>query len=352
MPSPISPFFDRELKAEMAGVSVSPISPFFGRELKTAIAEKKASKEREQRKPSGVPRAASGAINDAINRRTTMPRRGTFRQSPSSMGGTLPSLSRAEGGAPSGAKDARLNEILTASPKQLTEIYNRLPEEERPVHIIRGTDQSYFGTGTAQEYGTLRESLIGGQRSAEATAGSRLSLAKERYDKEQAAADFTVRAGGVLGKYITRGEEGDMLDPRFASAFKRAKAMSLDDPKGALGYLTNAVKLLEGQGKDTAGIGGGDINEGIRESVGKQTQRLTAGDIDDQISTLSVEDIDSMESANFITSKKAQDLRKRKLFWQKWQRLAPKWQRLAPETPVQDNLYGSSSPHRLGEIRY
>jgi hypothetical protein len=173
MPSPISPFYDRELKAEKAGVFVSPISPFFNRELKTAKAQKKADEARERRKPTGVPRAALGAINDAINQRTTTPRKETFRQPPAPMEGGFASPASTEGGfasptrmkgsMPFGARDARLEEIASASPKQLQEIYEKMPEEERPVHMIRGTDQSYFDPGSQQEYRTFREGLAGGQ---------------------------------------------------------------------------------------------------------------------------------------------------------------------------------------------
>lgn len=62
---------------------------------------------------------------------------------------------------PESLKEGRLGDIMRASPKELEAIYERTPEAERPVHLIRGAEESYFSPGTRQEYGDLRTAMTG-----------------------------------------------------------------------------------------------------------------------------------------------------------------------------------------------
>lgn len=76
-------------------------------------------------------------------------------------------------------------------------------------------------------------------------AAQRLSWAKEQATKEQAAKDFTTRAGGIMGKYITRTEAGEMLDPKMEPIYRKAQAMAIDDPSKALEFLSSEVSRLD-----------------------------------------------------------------------------------------------------------
>lgn len=62
---------------------------------------------------------------------------------------------------PESRERGRLGDIMRASPKELRDIYERMPIEERPVHIIRGERQSYLSPGTGQEYSDLRTAMTG-----------------------------------------------------------------------------------------------------------------------------------------------------------------------------------------------
>lgn len=182
------------------------------------------------------------------------------------------------------------------------------------------------------------------QYGPEGTATQRLSWVKEQATKEKAAKDFTTRAGGIMGKYISKDVAGnEILDPRLGAAFKRAKALGIDDSEAGLSYLSNAVKFLEGQGK---GVG-----KDAGEDIGKQAPRLSAKSIEEQLPRLSMEDVSLMETAGFITPEKAQELKERELLQQRLTSFMPE-EAIVPQTRgaiYYDLLHGRSQ--RLGEMR-
>lgn len=62
---------------------------------------------------------------------------------------------------PESLKEGRLGDIMRASPKELEAIYERMPEGERPIETIRGTERAFWSPGTKQEYGDIRTAMTG-----------------------------------------------------------------------------------------------------------------------------------------------------------------------------------------------
>ena len=137
----------------------------------------------------------------------------------------------------------RLGDIMRASPKELQSIYEGLPEAERPVHLIRGTEESYFSPGTRQEYGDLRTAMTGfRQRPAETTAAGRLSAAIQERDREQMLEDYDIKTTAMFSPHITRGEGGEeMVSPQLRELYSTGKAMSIEDPAKALKFVKEGV---------------------------------------------------------------------------------------------------------------
>ena len=77
------------------------------------------------------------------------------------------------------------------------------------------------------------------------TPAQRLSWAKEQATKEKAAKDFTIRAGGIMGKYIIRTETGERLDPKMEPIYREAQAMAINDPSKAVEFLSGEVSRFE-----------------------------------------------------------------------------------------------------------
>lgn len=127
MPSPISPFFDRELKAE------------------------KAEKTRVNRRPVESPRRTMPNQPDTsyARERSLLPTSTNITPAD-----RVPILSKEQ-------EAGRMGEILRASPSELQQAYDKTPEAERPVHIIRGTQQSWANPQTGQEYSDMRTAMTG-----------------------------------------------------------------------------------------------------------------------------------------------------------------------------------------------
>lgn len=67
---------------------------------------------------------------------------------------TVPYLPEAE-------EEGPLGEIMKASPAGMQTAYERMPIEERPIELIRGTERTYWSPGTRQEYGDIRTAMTG-----------------------------------------------------------------------------------------------------------------------------------------------------------------------------------------------
>lgn len=148
---------------------------------------------------------------------------------------------------PERLEEGRLGDIMRASPKELEAIYERMPETERPVHIIRGEKESYFSPGTRQEYGDLRTAMAGfRQRPAETTAAGRLSAAVKGQERKQMFEDYDIKTSAMFSPHITRGPEGEEKIPGWArELYSTGKAMSLEDPEGAIQYVEKEMARRE-----------------------------------------------------------------------------------------------------------
>lgn len=148
---------------------------------------------------------------------------------------------------PEKLEEGRLGDIMRASPKELEAIYERMPETERPIHVIRGEKESYFSPGTKQEYGDLRTAMTGfRQRPAETTAAGRLSAAIQGQARTQMFEDYDIKTTAMLSPHITRGPEGEEMVPGWArELYSAGKAMSLEDPEGAIRYVEKEIAKRE-----------------------------------------------------------------------------------------------------------
>jgi hypothetical protein len=205
-----------------------PISPFFKRETeaeKAATAAYRAETEG-MRVPNQRPASALGGV-----------RLGASIETPAAEVLYLPE-SREKG---------RLGEIMRASPKELEAIYEKMPETERPVEAIRGTESTYWSPGTRQEYGDLRTAMTGfKQPPAEATAAGRLSAAIQGQARTQMFEDYDIKTTAMFSPHITRGPEGEEMIPDWArELYSAGKAMSLEDPEGAIRYVEKEIAKRE-----------------------------------------------------------------------------------------------------------
>ena len=62
---------------------------------------------------------------------------------------------------PEREEEGPLGEIMKAAPTGVQTAYERMPIEERPIELIRGTERTYWSPGTRQEYGDIRTAMTG-----------------------------------------------------------------------------------------------------------------------------------------------------------------------------------------------
>ena len=127
---------------------------------------------------------------------------------------------------PETEEEGPLGEIMKASPAGIQTAYERMPTEERPIELIRGTERTYWSPGTRQEYGDIRTAMTGfkprpeaERRDVGATADMTLNqkviadLAERKFGFEQSQAmldyvDEKVESAAVLmrdrGKELTQ----------------------------------------------------------------------------------------------------------------------------------------------------
>lgn len=151
MPSPISPFYEKELKAKKAAAPLYRAQT----ERMGMLAEAEALK-------------AAGERDFLTKGRTS-----TAGPAPAK----IPYL-------PEEHREGRLGDIMRASPGELEKIFERMPTSERPVHAIRGTKQSWFSPGTKREYGDLRTAMTGFRPQPAAAAKTRAEAEEIRHGTE------------------------------------------------------------------------------------------------------------------------------------------------------------------------
>lgn len=144
---------------------------------------------------------------------------------------------------PESLEKGRLGDIMRASPKELESFYEGLPVAERPIHVIHGEESSWTNPLTHQTYGDLRTAMTGfRQRPAETTAAARLSTAVQAQTRKQMFENYDIKATSMLSPHMVRGPEGEeMIPPQLRDIYNIGKAMSIDDPEGALKYVKKEV---------------------------------------------------------------------------------------------------------------
>lgn len=174
-PSPISPFFKKELKAYDAGT-------------------KRYTAETDRMK------AAGGGNRQAAGRTGGGMRNISSRaSSPVYSEAEVPYL-------PEDREKGRLGNIMKASPEELRGMYERMPEEERPVHLIRGERQSYFSPGTRQEYGDLRTAMTGfRQRTEPKEAKGKMLTPYQAEQLRRGDKEFTFKVNQARDKAVSEG---------------------------------------------------------------------------------------------------------------------------------------------------
>lgn len=132
---------------------------------------------------------------------------------------------------PESLKEGRLGDIMRASPKELESIYERMPEAERPVHLIRGAEESYFSPGTRQEYGDLRTAMAGFRQRPAAVAKLGAEAEDIRYGTEFKRGLEDVLAGTVRAY----GREAETRAGEAALGLREAeRGISLRDEAGVM----------------------------------------------------------------------------------------------------------------------
>lgn len=139
---------------------------------------------------------------------------------------------------PETEEEGPLGEIMRASPAGVQTAYERMPMEERPIELIRGTERTYWSPGTRQEYGDIRTAMTGFQPRPEAerrdiatTTGmtpyqtASLGLKAEELGFKQSQAELD---------YITKG-----LEARFASMADIGQQPTQDQITMQTGVLKN-----------------------------------------------------------------------------------------------------------------
>ena len=151
-----------------------------------------------------------------------------------------------------------MGKIMQASPEELRGFHERMPVQDKPIHMIRGTQQSYFNPNTRQEYGDLRTAMTGfkprsaglkseerrataglksqERRATEAEAGqmSRVTLGAERdFFKEQATwnkgeRDFDFKVNQARSKSIEKQLELWLGGEGFKSSVAQQEIKSND----------------------------------------------------------------------------------------------------------------------------
>ena len=139
---------------------------------------------------------------------------------------------------PERLEEGPLGEIMRASPRGVQAAYERMPIEERPIELIRGTERTYWSPGTRQEYGDLRTAMTGFQQRPEAERAdvttatgmtpyqtATLGLKSEELGFKQSQAELD---------YITKG-----LETRFASMADIGQQPTQDQITMQTGVLRN-----------------------------------------------------------------------------------------------------------------
>ena len=136
-------------------------------------------------------------------------------------------------------KKGALADIMRASPKELENIYERMPEGERPVHIIRGERQSWFSPGTNQEYGNMRTAMSGfKQRPASARSEERQTTTKETGLMSRAS----MREAGLMDRARMEGKAGGMTLYQAGTLGQKKKEFKFEQSQAELDFINKGLK--------------------------------------------------------------------------------------------------------------
>ena len=139
---------------------------------------------------------------------------------------------------PEREEEGPLGEIMKAAPTGVQTAYERMPIEERPIELIRGTERTYWSPGTRQEYGDIRTAMTGFKPRPEAERRD-VGVATGMTPYQQATLGLR---GEELGfkqsqaelDYITKG-----LETRFASMADMEQQPTQDQITSETGKLRN-----------------------------------------------------------------------------------------------------------------